>query len=144
MERHAVKRMTGSEPVVESKKTAAASPAVSSIGFALYGFLGWVVIPGVISGAYLALRSLLPLGPNQHLPTDFLGAGLGLATIGLLFTSPGALIAGAAVGAGLGKRPADPARHRRLRLLFLLGPSIGFGAMGLLGTLASALGQAFP
>jgi hypothetical protein len=125
-------------------RTANASPGLHAVGFAFYGFLGWVVVPGLISGVYLALRGLLPLGPDQHLPTDFLGAGLGLATIGLLFTSPGALIAGAAVGAGQGKRPADPARHRRLRLLFLLGPSIGFGAMGLLGMLASALGQAFP
>ena len=125
-------------------RTAHASPGLHAVGFAFYGFLGWVVVPGLISGVYLALRGLLPLGPDQHLPADFLGAGLGLATIGLLFTSPAVLIVGVALGVALGKRPVDPARHRRLRLLFLLGPSVAFGLFGLLATLVSMLAQAFP
>lgn len=129
----------------ERKESRVAPGAVSnSFGFALYGFVGWVVVPVLISCGYLALRSVLGFGPEARLPTDFLGAAVGLATIGLISTCPLWIAVGAAVGASLGKAAPDPVLYKRLRLLVLLGPALFFGGLGFLAYLVDGLGRSLP
>jgi hypothetical protein len=58
----------------------------------LCALIGWV-----------AFRSTLALPPNTRLPSDILGAALGLGTIGLITTAPLAIVIGIVLGVTVDK-----------------------------------------
>ena len=116
----------------------------NAFGFGLYGFVGCVIIPLLVSYASIAVRSVLPIPPGTRLPLDFLGAAVGLGTIGLISISPLWIIVGVVLGASLPRENPSPALYRRFRFLLLFGPTIGFGGLFLLASLVDTAARRVP